>query len=220
MPKVKKTKKGSYTRLSHQISSPSLLQKLQTQFQLNESYLSLFLGFLIVLVLGILVFNYFKGNRPDLGPAGQTIAQEDVKPEDLPGKYTVKEGDTLFKIAEGYYKDGYKFLQIAETNKLADVNTLEVGQVLEIPKLVEEIAQAKTEAAETVSDEGIGGAVNQTIWGETITGDTYKVVEGDWLSKIAGRAYGDILAYEKIAKANNITNPDLIEVGTVLTIPR
>lgn len=211
MPKTKKVSKRDYSRISHEVSSQSLLQKLQSEFKLNDSYLSLFLGFLIVLVVGILTFNYFNGNRPDLGPAGQTTSEgQDVASEDLPGKYTIKEGDTLFSIAEHYYKDGYKFLNIAETNKLADVNALEVGQVLEIPKLIKELA----------AGEGTGGAVNQTIWGEKITGDTYTVVEGDWLSKIAGRAYGDIMAYPKIAEANNIANPDLIEPGMVLKLPR
>ncbi len=60
----------------------------------------------------------------------------------------------------------------------------------------------------------------QQSWGPPITSDKYTVVAGDWLSKIAGRAYGDIMAYDRIAKANNIQNPDLIEVGMVLTIPR
>jgi nucleoid-associated protein YgaU len=40
------------------------------------------------------------------------------------------------------------------------------------------------------------------------------------LSKIAGRAYGDVYQFDKIAKANNITDPNNIEVGTVLKIPR
>lgn len=209
MPRTKKTK----------TSNPSLLQKLQSQHKLNESYLSLFLGFLIVLVVGILAFNYFAGNRSNLGPAQQaTNQQEDVAPENLPGKYTVKDGDTLFRIAERYYKDGQKFLKIAENNKLANVDSLTVGQVLEIPKLSEEIAQENSEVVKT--DEGTGGAINQTIWGEKITGDTYTVAEGDWLSKIAGRAYGDIMAYPKIAEANNIANPDLIEPGMVLKLPR
>lgn len=196
----------------------SLLQKLQSELQLNQSYLSLVLGLLIVLVAGILVFNYFQKTQPSLGPSQQTVTennQKDVSPENLPGKYTVKEGDTLFTIAQAYYSDGYKFSKIAETNKLANADLLEIGQVLEIPKLEEAQAQATV-----ASNEGTGGATNSTIWGDKIEGDTYTVVEGDWLSKIAGRAYGDVMAFEKIAQANNISNPDLIEPGTVLKIPR
>lgn len=193
----------------------SLIQKLQKELNLNQSYLSLFLGLLIVLVIGVLAFNYLKKNDAALGPAGQTAAENeiaDVKPENLPGKYTVKEGDTLFTIAETYYTDGYKFSELVKANKLTDENVIATGQVLEIPKL--ETAPAAQESL------GTGGAVNQTIWGEKINGDTYTVVEGDWLSKIAGRAYGDVYAFEKIAKANNIADPNVIEPGTVLKIPR
>lgn len=197
-------------------SNLSLLDRIQQELKLNQSYLNLVLGLLIVLVAGILVLNYFKKNQTNLGPAQQTQEETqgnvDATPDNLPGKYTVKEGDTLFIIAENYYKDGYKFTQIAEVNKLADVDTIEVGQVLEIPKL--------DEPKPEVAGEGTGGAENQTIWGEKIEGESYTVVEGDWLSKIAGRAYGDIMAFDKIAQANNIPNPDLIEPGMILKIPR
>lgn len=199
-------------RARKSILSPdqSLLQRLQAQLQLNQSYVGLILGLLIILVGGVLVFNYFKQNQASLGPAEQTTEseQKDVEPEDLPGKYTVKEGDTLFDIAQKYYNDGYQFTVIAQANKLENADVIDVGQVLDIPKV------------EILQGEGTGGAVNQTIWGEKIEGDTYTVAEDDWLSKIAGRAYGDIMAYDKIAQANNISNPDLIEVGQVLKIPR
>lgn len=224
MPRVKKTvlrqRNTAFALHATAVKSKanqSLLQKLQSELNLNQSYLNLVLGLLIVLVAGILVFNYFKKNQANLGPAQQTgteEAQKDVEPGSLPGKYTVKEDDTLFSIAETYYNDGYQYVQIAEANKLADVDNLEVGQVLEIPKLDE------LDLAIVQSEEGIGGAENQTIWGEKITGDTYTVVEGDWLSLIAGRAYGDIMAFDKIAQANNISNPNIIEPGMVLQIPR
>ena len=64
------------------------------------------------------------------------------------------------------------------------------------------------------------GGGNTTVWGEKIAGDTYTVTDGDWLSTIAARAYGDVYAYQKIAVANNISNPDLILPGQVLKLPR
>ena len=202
------------------------MERLENQVQSNQSKLSMILGALIILVLGILVFNYFNRDRgADLGPAQKTQTQqeEDVSPKNLPGKYTVKEGDTLFLIAEKYYKDGYKYPDIAKENNIGNVDSLEVGQVLQIPKL--ELAQAtpspSPEGTADPTEEPLGtGGADTTIWGPRITQDSYTVVEGDWLSKIAGRAYGDIFAYPKIAQANNIDNPDLIHPGTVLTIPR
>lgn len=176
----------------------NVVDRLENQVQSNQSKLSMILGALIILVVGILVFNFFNRGKADLGPAQQTAVQEDVAPQNLPGNYTVKEGDTLFAISEKYYGDGYKYAEIAQANNLTNPDQIETGQVLKMPKLLEA----------------------ENLWGEKITGDSYTVVSGDWLSKIAGRAYGDIYAYERIAKANNIQNPDLIEPGTVLTIPR
>ncbi len=48
---------------------------------------------------------------------------------------------------------------------------------------------------------------------------TYTVESGDTLWAIAERFYGDGNQYMKIAQANGIANPDLINPGQVLTIP-
>lgn len=216
----------------------SLFEKLENDLEKNNSLLNLVLGTLIILVLGILLFNYFKKPSGEVGPTLETAEenqQEDVTKDNLPGKYTVKENDTLFTIAKSYYGDGYKFDRIAQANNISNPNKIEKGQVLEIPKLDEmqvsidtagttedaaTVAKLDTQQPPAMLDAGTGGAENQTIWGEKITGDSYTVQSGDWLSKVAGRAYGDIMAYSKIASANNITNPDLIETGTILKLPR
>src|SRR3990167_7094756 len=48
---------------------------------------------------------------------------------------------------------------------------------------------------------------------------TYVVKEGDQLYLIAQKLYGSGLNLEDIMKTNNITNPDLLEVGQTLIIP-
>lgn len=255
---TKKTKAAKKTTSQSKVTidrgpakSENFLDKIQTDLEKNQSYLNLILGALIVIVLGVLVFNYF--NKPssdqtgDLGPSTQKMIDEkgDVTKEGLPGKYTVKEGDTLFLIAQNYYGDGNKYSEIIKENNLPS-ESIEVGQELNIPKLdmpapsaspeesplsspsaspEQPVMDASTEPVASATPEassafGKGGAENQTVWGETIASDTYTVVKGDWLSTISGRAYGDIMQYEKIAKANNISDPNTIEVGTVLKIPR
>jgi nucleoid-associated protein YgaU len=47
----------------------------------------------------------------------------------------------------------------------------------------------------------------------------YIVKSGDNLSKISRHFYGDANQYSKIAKANNLDNPDMIKVGQQLKIP-
>ena len=48
---------------------------------------------------------------------------------------------------------------------------------------------------------------------------THTVVSGDTLFNIAKQYLGDGNRYMELAKANNIPNPDHIEVGQVITIP-
>ncbi|WP_310393873.1 LysM peptidoglycan-binding domain-containing protein [Hymenobacter sp.] len=53
-------------------------------------------------------------------------------------------------------------------------------------------------------------------------GDSYTVVSGDSLSKIAKNHYGDAAKWPQIYEANKAligNNPDHIEVGQVLTLP-
>ncbi len=57
---------------------------------------------------------------------------------------------------------------------------------------------------------------------DATTEANYTVVEGDSLSKIAQRFYGDAKEWRRIFEANKdqIENPDLIHPGQVLRIPR
>ena len=58
--------------------------------------------------------------------------------------------------------------------------------------------------------------------GATLQDDTYTVVAGDSLSKIAKRQYGDMNLWRRIYEANRdqIKDPDLIHPGQKLRIPR
>ncbi len=221
-------------------STSSYLDKIEAEVQQNQSKFNLVLGGLIVLVVGLLVFNYFSKDKSEVGTAQQTENKQstaDVSPEGLPGKYTVKDGDTLFQIAQKYYQNGDKFSEIVKANNLASADVVVTGQVLEIPKLDsnETIALNESTPKESASPQPSASAspmatpaasvvanTDQSVdWGPTITGNTYVVVEGDWLSTISARAYnGNPMDYMKIAQVNNIPNPDLIEPGMVLTIPR
>lgn len=232
MPRPKKTVEKTTTK-----PSSNYLDRIESEVQSNQSRLSLVLGALILLVIGVLVFNYFNRDKSGVGPSQETATEStevDVKPENLPGKYTVKEGDTLFTVAEKYYQDGSKFSEIVKANNLTNENAIETGQVLEIPKIeqvvtpspttIESVTPTPTESVSPTSTETPQPdnqiSLESSDFGPKITGNTYTVQEGDWLSTIAARAYGDPMFYERIAQANNIPNPDLIYPGQVLNIPR
>ncbi len=124
-----------------------------------------------------------------------------------PKKYTVKEGDSLWIIAEQAYGSGFNAYDIAEANKLEDPDTVEVGMVLVIPDV-------------TVKQATLGEAVGVMTETITIQGSEYVVKDGDSLWSIAQGAYGDGNAWSRIAQSNNLVNPDIISTGQKLTLPR
>jgi len=180
-------------------------KKFLKNLKLSESYISMALGFLVVLVIGVLLFNFFSGKgKPKVVPQETKTEEKQTLPVSLPTTHTVVEGESLWSIAEKYFNSGYNWVVIAQENKLPNPDYLEVGQTLAIPK-----------AEPILPPTGMSGVISPSI-----IGGSYTVVRGDNLWDIAVRAYGDGFKWVEIAKANNLANPDLIHAGNVLTLPR
>ena len=67
-------------------------------------------------------------------PAAGTDAGSGVAPSSPAGSnYTVKKGDTLFRIAKDHYGDGKQWRRIAAANPGLTPTSLKVGQILVMP---------------------------------------------------------------------------------------
>lgn len=183
---------------------------------LSDSSLSLVLGVIMVLGIGLLSYNYFRTNRQvvnvtpaevtDTGEGDLTIPGAAVA---LPANHTVTAGENLWVIAEKYYASGYNYVDITAANDLSNPNHLLIGQKLVIPKV--EVRKPRLET---------GAVVYPQIKDSKIDGSQYVVTRGDNLWTIALRAYGDGFKWVQIAKTNNLTNPNIIHSGLRLQIPR
>lgn len=66
---------------------------------------------------------------------GQTVLEEfGAKREgkEVPNTYTVKQGDSLWKIAQTMLNDGSRYKEIAEKNNIVNPNKIQVGQILRL----------------------------------------------------------------------------------------
>lgn len=63
-----------------------------------------------------------KVNTKEKAVSGETIT------------HTVKEGESLWRIAQKYYKDGYQYKKIAEENGISDPGSIRAGIKLNISK--------------------------------------------------------------------------------------
>lgn len=169
----------------------------------SESYISMGLGLVVVLVIGVLLYNFFSGRtKPENSSLEAAKTEQQKEKAGFPKSYIVVSGDNLWIISEKNYNSGYKWVDLAKANNLTNPDYLLEGQVLTLPQL---------------SNPSING--NGTT-SESITGESYTVVEDDDLWDIAVRAYGDGYQWTKLASANQLVNPDLIHTGNILSIPR
>jgi nucleoid-associated protein YgaU len=194
-------------------------QKLLKKVKKSEQIISMVMGILVVLAIGGLAYRYFqtsglpfkmdKEKQEQVEDNGEEQEITEEKKE-LPVTHTVDQGESLWEIAEKYYLSGYNWIDIAEANNLSNPDILEPGQELTIPD-----SERKTITVTELPETGIVEDIE-------IEGDTYTVTEGDSLSKIAIRAYGDMFDWTKIWSANRdqISNPNIIEPGMELKIPR
>jgi nucleoid-associated protein YgaU len=131
-------------------------------------------------------------------------------------EYTVREGDSMWTIADHWLGDPSRWGLIADANPAIDPQRLRVGQRLRIPTgepaagpLLN--APARLPAGDTPKP--AAGSKAATF---------YTVRSGDTLSRIAQSHYRDSTKWRSIYDANRTTigwDPDRLEVGMRLRIP-
>jgi len=198
-----------------EIEPESNLKKFLKSLRMNESTISMMLGALVVVVVGVLVYNYFSS--VNLVEEPEVITQEGVElieeagelvPKDLPVTHAVAAGEHLWAISERYYGTGYNWVDIVEENQLVSPDLLAEGQNLTIPRAAVKVIE--------VTEPEVAGAT------ASILSQEYTVTEGDYLWDSSVRAYGDGFRWTEIWESNKemIGNPDVIEPGTLLKLPR
>lgn len=148
----------------------------------------------------------------DLVPATQTGAIGTAIPTTTPmpaasalQMYTVKKGDSLWKIA---LAEKVSIGDLARANNLTKTSVLQIGQKLQIPAAS---AETITATASVIPTTAGGAAAAPAI----DTGATYAVKSGDSLWKIARQNNVSVSA---IKQANSLTS-DSLKIGQKLVIP-
>lgn len=208
------------------------LKNLLKSLRVNESLISTLMGVVVIVVVGSLLYSYFK-QQPTVSPddfeltldgtpgtvnPGEVVEGE--TPKGLPTSHRVDKGETLWAIAERYYGSGYNITDIVSANNLKSPDDIEVGQELTIP---EASAKKQTVSDVTVEKTDESTATPSITTNQAITGDMYTVQGTESLWDIALRAYSDGYQWTKIYEANKDKigrNPNKLWKDLELTIPR
>ena len=166
----------------------------------QESYASLVLGAIIVIILGLLVANFLTRQRRQID-GGEQISQPQAEEVQPGGEYKIVAGDSLSKISEKFYGSQEYWPTIARLNNIANPNFIFADLVIKLPTKSEiEAARAQT----------------------TVT--SYQVQAGDTLFLIAEKVYGDGSKWTVLDRANGRKrlpngNP-LVLAGSTIVVPR
>lgn len=181
-------------------------KKLIKKFDSTDSIVSLVLGLAVVLVIGMTIVNYVKSKHQPAASTTQTTSTKTTMAQtSLPAKHTVVAGESLWTIAETYYKSGYNWVDIRDANNLVNPDLIEAGATLTIP----------TVAPKLVTTPAISAASTTAKPKDT----KYTVAPGDNLWTIAEYEYNNGYKWVDIAQANNLADPDIIYSGNVLVMP-
>src|SRR3990167_6588111 len=106
---------------------------------IRENYQSIILGLIVFLIAASAVYrsiNKQEAAKTESGDEEISVEKQiNEQGQIVTDKYTVRKGDNLWKIAEMKYGSGYNFVDIAKENKISNVNLIESGQVLVMPKV-------------------------------------------------------------------------------------
>lgn len=176
---------------------------------IQQKYFDLILGMLVAFIISTYTYKIFLSKIQFNFNffLKKSVNQSKNLPSQKPKIYIVQEGDDLWHIAEKFYGSGFNAYDITLANNLDPSTPIFAGQKLIIPSV-----KPRNPTVGDVSSI----STNQVVYTE----DKYVVQPGDSLSLIAQKVYGDLYAWPKILQANKLTNPDQIEIGTVLIIPR
>jgi peptidoglycan-N-acetylglucosamine deacetylase len=134
--------------------------------------------------------------------------------------YVVQPGDTLFGIAARY---NVSISLLATNNRVYDVHQIYVGQAMSLPDPLPAGYVQSVPVGFGTGNPVAPSSYTAPIYtpGTTVTSTTtytaYVVKSGDFLSTIAQRFN---TTPQAILSANAITDPNLVFVGQVLSIPR
>ncbi len=162
-------------------------------FKFGESYTSLILGIIVVVVATVILLTFVRGRN-----------------------------DTT-KLSEANQQAAVVQTQQIEKNKVTPKVTQNVSNVdqikpTEIPAKPTLKANNKIVVKPTESNNKQKIAIN-SLNNQTIPGTNYSVKAGDTLWNIAERKYKSGYNWVDIQNANKLANANLLQVGTKLTLP-
>jgi nucleoid-associated protein YgaU len=255
----KSTQKKSSAKSTKITTKPKVEQKpkevkqktnFRDIFKFGESYTSLILGIIFVVIATIILLTFVKGKNANVNTEDtkqKVVSQKSVEPTSTPEitkkvlsdeqknvtvaptkpKPTEIKQDAKISGSTYIVKKDDTLWKIAENKYKSGYNWVDIQKAngLTNPGVLYAgtklvLPNVQAKTATVMTSDSKGQTMISATQTNRISGASYTIVKGDTLWDISIRAYGDGYAWTKIAKANNLSSPGVIHPGNKLTIPR
>ncbi|MDQ3238952.1 MAG: LysM peptidoglycan-binding domain-containing protein [bacterium] len=183
----------------------------------DDSLISMGLGALVVVVSGILLFNYFNNQTPKftnintIGSNSQTTQNTPVG-KDLKKIEVATSSPTMTQITQASLKPTTTATALVTSSPKPTSTVVATNK----PTLAPKVSPTATASSIVTSNNTFAKPASTSA--ELITKHT--VATGDSLWSISQKYYGSGYEWKKLASANRITKPGIISLGASLDIPR
>lgn len=192
----------------------------------GESYTSLLLGIIVVIIAGMLFVSYVKKHNTSEMTQDtssiSTIAQVTINPSvplTVAPSVTMVPTATSVPTATPTVKPTSTPTPTARPTNTPVPTKATPTPTKAMPTPTKVVQAVKVTPTPTIAVKPTATPTPQVQVAQKISGKTYVTQKGDDLWHIAERAYGDGYKWTEIAKANNLTNPNVLYSNTKLTLP-
>src|SRR3989344_2096742 len=129
----RRTKKISTENIKEtEVTKNRIYRDISERIRLDESYVSLILGAVVVFGLSVVAFLFIReGGYQNPVP---TLDKTNIPQITVTQKtYVLKDGESLWDVAVKFYGDGYRYVDIINANKLENPDYVPPGTRLIIP---------------------------------------------------------------------------------------
>ena len=154
-----------------------------------------------------------EATQEPMPEATEEATPEPTQQPSAGGTYTVRAGDTLYRIA---VNNNTTVAVLSQLNNITNPALIYTGQVLQLPSS-SDVVVTPTPFPEA-TDEPVAEATQEpdSVEDEVVAGESYVIQPGDTLYRIATRFNTTMAVLQNL---NNIANVNLIYAGQRLTLP-
>lgn len=222
MPRVKKNNGKNNSAKDLQVAESNNTNSFWNIFRFGESYTSLILGIVVVVVATVVLLTAVRGrnNEVRLPEVSQKNIAVDIQDgvQVLPAISTIaavrqdREADVEEPVKKVTAVPTKAVVKNITKTQVKPTNTPAPTRV--VVKLSPTVKVSPTIKAQKIQNKEVKSNMAQQIKGKT-----YKVAQGDSLWSIAEKKYNSGYNWVDIKEANKISNPNMISAGQTLVLP-